>query len=113
MKRAAKILMFLFILPSLLYSQSDNTKKLYSSDSLKIEINSNPLTEIQIKFDEFELYREFNNLKLNIPIDGDPQTVWLRTSLAVSNTNAQGSKTTPHYLSPLYAQYLEDSKFNP
>jgi len=33
--------------------------------------------------------------------------------LAVYNTNAPGSKNLPYLLSPLYAQYIEDSKFNP
>ena len=113
MKHSINILILLFFFPSLLYSQSDSVNKLYNSDSLKIKINSNPLTEIQLKFDEFELHWEFNNLKTNIRIDSDPETVWLRTSLAVYNTNAPGSKNLPYFLSPLYAQYIEDSKFNP
>jgi hypothetical protein len=52
-------------------------------------------------------------MKMDVPIDGDPQTVWLRTLLAIGNTNNPGSDTRVHYLSPLYTQYIEESKFNP
>ncbi len=113
MKPVVKILLLLFILTSLSYAQSDNINNLYNRDSLKIKINSIPLTEIQIKFDEFELHREFYDLKREISLEGDPHTVWLRTSLAVSNTIDPNSQKSLHYLSPFYAQYLEDSKFNP
>ena len=113
MKPVVKIFLALFLLTSFSYAQSDNTNNLYNSDSLKVKINSTPLTEIQIKFEEFELSREFFDLKKKISLDGDPQTVWLRTSLAVSNTIAPNNQKSLHHLSPFYAQYLEDSKFNP
>lgn len=113
MKQLIIILLLLFFFTALSYSQIDNTNRLYNVDSLNLKIDYNPLTEIQLKFDEFELHREFNNLKSNIRIDGDPETIWLRTSLAVYNTDASGSKSLPYFLSPLYAQYIEDSKFNP
>ena len=68
---------------------------------------------MQIKFDEFELQREFKEMKTSISIDGDPNTVWLRTSLAISNTNNTYQNFSPYFLSSLEKQYLEDSKFNP
>lgn len=68
---------------------------------------------MQIKFDEFELHREFKDMKMSVPIDGDPNTVWLRTSLAVSNTVNTEQNFSPHFLSPLEKQYLKNSKFNP
>lgn len=68
---------------------------------------------MQIKFDEFELQREFNNMKMSVRIDGDPQTVWLRTSIAISNSETFGQNFSPHFLSPLEIQYLENSKFDP
>jgi len=112
-KSIIKIFLFLFILSSHVYSQLDDTKTFHNNDSLKIKIHSNPLIDIQIMFDEFELHRELNNMKMDVSIDGDPQTVWLRTSLAIGNTNSPGSDNKIHYLSPLYTQYIEDSKFNP
>jgi len=100
------------MLSSFAYPQLDEEKPFYYNDSLKIKINSNPLIDMQIKFDEFELHRELNNMKMDIPIDGDPQTVWLRTALAIGNTNNPKSDNKIHYLSPLYTQYINDSKFD-
>ena len=113
MKSIIKIFQFLFILSSLAYSQLDDAKGIYINDSLKIQLHSNPLIDMQIKFDEFELQREFNNMKMSVRIDGDPQTVWLRTSLAISNSETFGQNFSPHFLSPLEKQYLENSKFDP
>lgn len=68
---------------------------------------------MQIKFDEFELQREFKEMKMSVPIDGDPQTVWLRTSLAIASTENSNQNFSPHFLAPLEKQYLQDSKFDP
>ena len=113
MKSTIKICLLLFLLSSAGYSQLDEAKYIYNNDSLKIKIDSNPLIHMQIKFDEFELHREFNNMKINVPIDGDPNTVWLRTSLAILNTDNADQNFSPHFFSPLERQYLENSKFNP
>ena len=114
MESIVKILSLLFLLAFVPFAQqTDNTKIISANDSLNIKINSNHLIDIQIKFDEFELHREFNNIKMNVPIDGDPQTLWLRTSLAILNTENSGNNYSPHFLSPLQKQYYEDAKFNP
>lgn len=113
MKTAFKIFLFVLLYSSIFYAQSEPKNSFHTNDSLKIKINLNPLTQMQIKFDEFELHRELYNMKMNVPIDGDPQTIWLRTSIAISNTENFGKDFSPHFLSPLEKQYLEDSKFNP
>ena len=114
MKSLIKILSLLFLCTFISYSQqTDNTKLPPKNDSLKIGIIPNSLFQMQIKFDEFELQREFKEMKTSISIDGDPNTVWLRTSLAISNTNNTYQNFSPYFLSPLEKQYLEDSKFNP
>jgi hypothetical protein len=113
-KNFIKILSLHFLLTLISYAQqTENINAISTSDSLKIKINPNPLIQMQIKFDEFELQREFKDMKMIVPIDGDPNTVWLRTSLAVSNTENLGKDFSPHFLSPLEKQYLENSKFNP
>jgi hypothetical protein len=109
-----KILFLFFFLTLISYSQqADNINSISKNDSLKITTNQNSLIQMQIKFDEFEFHREFKDMKMNVPLDGDPNTVWLRTSLAVSNTKYTDQKFSPHFLSPLEKQYLENSKFNP
>jgi len=113
-KSTIKILPLLFICAFISFAQqADNNNTISTDDSLKINMNSNPITQMQIKFDEFELQREFKDIKMSIPIDGDPQTVWLRTSLAIANTENTNQTFSPHFLSPLEKQYLEDSKFDP
>ena len=114
MKSLIKILSLLFLCTFISYSQqTDNTILPSKNDSLKIGIIPNSLIQMQIKFDEFELQREFKEMKTSISIDGDPNTVWLRTSLAISNTNSTYQNFSPYFLSSLEKQYLEDSKFNP
>jgi hypothetical protein len=113
-KSTIKILPLLFICAFISFAQqADNNNTISTDDSLKININSNPITQMQIKFDEFELQREFKDIKMSIPIDGDPQTVWLRTSLAIANTENTNQTFSPHFMSSLEKQYLEDSKFDP
>lgn len=114
MKSLIKILSLLLLCTFISYSQqTDNENLPFKSDSLKIGIIPNSLIQMQIKFDEFELQRDFKEMKTSISIDGDPNTVWLRTSLAISNTNDTYQNFSPYFLSPLEKQYLEDSKFNP
>lgn len=114
MKSLINILSLLILCTFILYAQqTDNANTVSANDSLKIKINPNPLTQMQIKFDEFELQREFKEIKMSVPIDGDPGTVWLRTSLAIANTENTNQNFTPHFLAPLERQYLEDSKFEP
>jgi hypothetical protein len=113
-KSLIKILSLLLLCTFISYSQqTDNENLPFKNDSLKIGIIPNSLIQMQIKFDEFELQRDFKEMKTSISIDGDPNTVWLRTSLAISNTNDTYQKFSPYFLSPLEKQYLEDSKFNP
>ena len=112
-KTILKIFLFVLIIFSSAYSQSERTNKIHDNDTVKTRHYLNPLTNVQIKFDEFELYREFKNMKMNLTIDGDPQTVWLRTALLISNSENSNQNFSPHFLSPLEKKYFEDSKFNP
>ncbi len=112
MKSLTKIFIYSLLIFPLVYSQ-ENNNILVVTDSIKNLPRLNPQAELQIKFDEFELHREFNSIKMNIPIDGDPQTVWLRTSLAISTSENINTEFSPHFLSPFQKQYLEDSKFDP
>ncbi len=94
-------------------SQTLDSVKQYKTESTTIKVATNPLVEIQNKLDEFELYRQFNNIKSNIAIDVDPQTVWLRTAIVISKSEVADNNFSPHLLSPLERKYYEDSKFDP
>jgi hypothetical protein len=112
-KKLISIFYLFIILTSIVFSQTNDSPKIALPDSLKKIDNNNPLINLLIKYDDFELHCELNNIRMNVPIDGDPQTVWLRTSLALSNTQNENQKFSPHFLSPLERKYREDSKFNP
>lgn len=114
MKSVTIILLLISICSLISYSQQAvDAKSVDSTDSLKIKIKYNPFVKMQTTFDEFELYREFNDIKMSVPIDGDPQTVWLRTSLAVSNMDYLSNNFSHHLLSFLEEQYLKNSRLNP
>jgi len=107
-KRLTQIFLIL-LFSSHLFAQTGDTSK----DSLKTIPNSNSLTEMQIKFEDFELYRELYNMKLSVSPDGDSQTIWLRTSVLISQRADLTNETPNNLLSPLYTQYIESTKFNP
>lgn len=73
-----------------------------------------PPIEFQYNFDEMfskSLTTDFSNKVL---LDNNPSTIWLRTELLISNNSAEigSNEFNTHFTSPLYQQYLEDSKFD-
>lgn len=104
------ILSIFFLLTSLVYGQQEDSLYIDSSRTLQYQNN---FYEIQSRLAEFDLHREFNNFKLNIPIDGDTKTLWLRTKLAIKETETSENNFSPHFLSPLEKQLKENSKLNP
>lgn len=112
MNQLNKILLLLSLLSVLCISQTPDSVKLNKNESIKIEVETNPYTELQNKLDEFELYRQFNNIKSNIAIDEDPKTVWLRTATVISKSEVAFNNFSPHLLSPLERKYYKDSKFD-
>jgi hypothetical protein len=107
-KRLTQIFLIL-LFSSHLFAQSGDTSK----DSLKTIPSFDPLTEMQIKFEDFELHRELYNMKMNVSPEGDSQTIWLRTSILISHSTELQNENPNNLLSPLYSQYLESTKFNP
>ncbi len=112
MKRIINILLFVIFIPLIVYSQAEDSTRIFKLELQTNYNQPNHLNEIQIKFDEFDLHRELNLLKTKIPINTDPQTVWLRTSIAVSGAEYLNQNFSPHFLSSLEKKYFEDSKFN-
>lgn len=113
MKKLVTIFFLSIILTSIVFCQNNDSNNINLPDSLKINLQQNPFAELQIKFDEFELHRELFNIKMDVPIDGDPNTVWLRTALLISKSEKTTQDFSPHFLSPLERKYHEDSKFDP
>ena len=86
-------------------------------DSLSIKNKSiDAIQNIQLRFEEFDLYRETYHSNFQIPLDEDKSTLQLRTEMIISQSlrnsfNSEGNDF--YFLSPLYEKYLEESKFNP
>lgn len=76
----------------------------------------NAIEKIQLRFDEFEVYRDKYYSNFHIPLDEDKATIRLRTEMIIRQTSQSRfypAEENLYFLSPLYNQYIEDSKFNP
>jgi 3'-phosphoadenosine 5'-phosphosulfate sulfotransferase (PAPS reductase)/FAD synthetase len=113
MKNLIKIFFSLLILSSIAIAQQEEINTKDSNDTSKKIIKINPLSDSLIRFDEFDFYLENNNLKMNLLLDKDPGTIWLKTSILISKINSPLKENSGYLLSPLYIQHLENSKFNP
>jgi hypothetical protein len=105
-----RILFFLFILSLSCYAQIEK------QDSEEIEKSHIYVMEnIPLRFDEFELYLKLNSIDTKIPINNDQNTIWLWTSIAISNTGLESYNNGSYgnISKFLYMKYLEASKFNP
>jgi hypothetical protein len=66
--------------------------------------------------DDLDFYLDLQSLNKSILLNSDPNTKWLWTSYAISNSSQESFQSNPNFenmTSPLYQKYLEDSKFNP
>jgi hypothetical protein len=98
------------LLSALTYSQqnkSDSVQEIYSYESM---------LKLQTKFDEFDVYRELNYLRMDLPANTDTNTIWMWTKLSITNTGVTGfyaGETPLSMIEPLHQQYIENSKLNP
>ncbi len=113
MKPYIAILIFFFCFHSTSYSQVN------SKDSLKAKMilpSIGKLGEIQFTHYDSEF---INNLSLpdaGIPVNKNSHTIWLWTFAAISNNRKdfiQPGSSLSYISSPLYHEFLENSKFNP
>lgn len=113
MNKLFQIIILIIFLTPLLFTQTDeNYKSNTDKDSVKIKSTQKNIEQMLARFDEFELYRSLNNYKMQIPLDEDTNTVWLRTSIIISEEGFSDNKFSPHFLAPLEQKYYRDSKFN-
>ena len=73
-----------------------------------------PPIEFQHNFNEIFDKPLLSEIPDEVVFDTNPSTVWLRTELLISNTSEgfTNGEINTHFTSPLYQQYLNDSKFN-
>jgi hypothetical protein len=66
--------------------------------------------------DDLDFYLDLQNLNKTFMLNADPNTKWLWTSYAISNSSQEAFDSElnlDNMTQPLHQKYLEDSKFNP
>jgi hypothetical protein len=86
-------------------------------DSLNINPQSAQLNKhFSSSLDDLDFYLDLQNLNKTFLLNNDPNTKWLWTSYAISNSSQEtfhSEFNLDNITHPLYQKYLEDSKFNP
>ncbi len=110
MRMLKPVCVFVILLSSFIYSQEENR------DSV-VKINSfESLLKLQTKFEEFEIYRELNYMRLDLQANNDKNTIWMWTKLSINSPGSQEShagESPGSMIEPLHQQFIENSKFNP
>ena len=103
------ILFILLIFPLSGYAQVEK------KDSTGIEKSYSHEENIQFNFDKYDLYHKLYFDESVISVNIDSNSVWLWTSIAISNSSNASSQINIYgkFSRILYQQYLEESKFNP
>lgn len=87
------------------------------SDSLKVNNQTiQPNKNFSFLFDGLDFYFDLQNLNKTFLLNSDPNTRWLWTSYAISNSKDESFQSEINFnemTHPLYQKYIEDSKFNP
>ncbi len=110
MKIYFQIILFILIFSCFIYPQENKR------DSVDKISQFTSLQKLQIKFDEFEIYRQLNYMKMSVPATSDSNTIWMWTKLAISNSdspNFNPGSSPSEMIDPLHQQFMEDSKLNP
>ena len=98
------------MLSAIVYSQenkTDSAQHLYLYDHL---------LKLQNKFEEFDIYRELNYMKMDLQANNDRNTIWMWTKLSISNSAAidfHPGESPGSMTEPLHQQFIENSKLNP
>lgn len=106
-----KILFALVFLSLVTPAQTEVDNKVSLPDSMTFK--TNPILELNYKFEEFEFIRDLNSVDHLIVLDENDRAAWLKTKLLINNSNLQNNFEQPHFTSQLYRQYLEDQEFSP
>lgn len=103
--------LFCFLIITLNVLPQDKEDSLTSSSSA-IKLSENIFSIL----DDLDFYLDLHNLDKSLLTNADPNTAWLWTSYAITNSQNEFNKSDGNFASmtsPLYQKYLNDSKFNP
>ena len=109
------IVIFVLIFSVIINAQVEDSLSIESKDSVNHHLGISPLLKIKYNM-ELNLPFLYSPFLSNKLIEGDKNTLWLRTEMALSyfsNYNSGNASPSNDLMSPLYEQYLEKSKLNP
>jgi hypothetical protein len=115
MRKYFSFLILLFVLTSSYSCFSQQQKEIFSGvDSVYRYQGIIPPIEFKYNINEILSKPLLTELPDDVIFDKNPSTVWLRTELLISNKSEgfNSNEINTHFTSPLYQQYLKDSKFN-
>jgi hypothetical protein len=105
------ILLAMYIIVTLpAFSQEMTDTLEVNGQSVRLNKNRN------LTFDDLDFYLDLQNINKSVILNNDPNTQWLWTTYAISNTSKEPLSSELNFdniTTPLYLKFLEDSKFNP
>ena len=104
-------ILFSFVIMSGIILAQDTADSL-SFRAQSIQLNNHSLSLL----DDLDFFLDLQNLNKTVLLNTDPNTKWLWTSYAISNSSLEKFHSELNFdnmTQPLYQKYLEDSKFNP
>jgi hypothetical protein len=110
MRIYVQILFFIIAGSAFVFPQENNR------DTLKNIYHYDYLMQLQTKFDEFDMYRELNYMKMDLQANSDSNTIWMWTKLSINNSgniDFYAGESPGSMLEPIRQQFLENSKLNP
>lgn len=110
MKFGVQIFFFILVYSVFVYCQDKNDA------SIKHTYNYDYLIQLQTKFEEFDLYRELNYMRMDLQANDNRNTIWMWTQLSINNSgniDFYPGESPGSMLEPIRRQFLENSKLNP
>ena len=108
-----KTILLIFLISFIISPQSEIKGKINLSDTLNLSNIFNSDKNFLMFYDDLKLHQDFSGLNSGFFKYDDPNTIWLRTSMVITNVEWHSLEYENHLLSPLLRKYFEDSKFNP
>ena len=114
-----KIIVFVFctfLITIRIFSQQGNTENVTSENSIYKYQGINPQLNIPSQVFEIDWQLSFWKQESNMLIEGNNSNLWLRTEMALSYSggfNSDNLVSSENFSAPLYANYIENQKFNP
>ena len=110
MKICVQILIFIIECTVIVFPQDNNR------DTVEKVFRYDYLMHLQTKFEEFDIYRELNYMRMDLKANDNRNTIWMWTQLSINNSgniDFHTGESPGSMLEPIRLRFLENSKLNP